>query len=162
MIVLDGSAAILLAKADLLEGFLLDAGRIVWMPGEAQRECRGRDSLDARVIARAVNRKRILVKAAGAAATSAVAAEFGLGSGEAAAIVLASPKGGLVATDDKRAINACKVLGLPFTTALSVLVRMREKVLIGREAAAAMLEILMREGRYKKEIIDTARWELEK
>ena len=88
--------------------------------------------------------------------------DFGLGRGEAAAIALAAGRQcGLVATDDKRAINACKLLNVPFTTAISVLVRMREKGLVGREEAVLKLGALARFGRYKRETLAAARAQLE-
>lgn len=64
--------------------------------------------------------------------------------------------------DDRRAIHACKVLRIPFTTAISVLTRMREKGLLIREEALEKLSWLARDGRYKREIIAAARSEMEK
>ena len=59
--------------------------------------------------------------------------DFPLGCGEAAAITLAlASEGALVATDDRQVINACKLLKIPFITALAVLVRMREKGLLAQ------------------------------
>jgi len=163
MIVLDASTAILLAKAELLDRFLRDAGQLVVMPSEVRDECRGRDSLDAKLIGRAIEEKRISVKSVDRrGVVQQLIADFGLGIGEAAAIALASSNGGLVATDDKRAINACKVLRIPFTTALSVLTRMYEKGLVDRSEALGRLEALARYGRYKKAMVATARAELEK
>ena len=56
-----------------------------------------------------------------------VAEDFGLGRGEAEAIVLAlAEKARVLGIDDKNGINACKLLGVPFTTAIGILVRMSE------------------------------------
>ena len=162
MIILDASSAILLAKAELLDAFIDAVEQAVAMPREVREECGGRDSLDARLIARAIEEKRIAVKAADRRAVQRLTSDFGLGRGEAAAIALAAPKGALVATDDRRAIQACKVLTIPFTTAISVLTRMREKGLLSREEALEKLHTLARDGRYKKDIIAAARAELEK
>jgi predicted nucleic acid-binding protein len=160
--VLDASTAIQLAKAELLDDFLQDIGPGVIMPREVQ-ECRGRDSLDARLIARALDEKRILVTAVRRDAVRKLATDFGLGRGEAAAIALAAAREtALVATDDKRAINACKVLKIPFATAISVLSRMFEKGLLNRQEALEKLDSLARHGRFKKEIVAAARAELEK
>ncbi len=41
------------------------------------------------------------------------------------AIVLALSKQGLLGIDDRKGINACKLLRIPFTTAMAILVRMR-------------------------------------
>ena len=67
----------------------------------------------------------------------------------------------LVAIDDKNGINACKLLGLAFTTAPGILVFCREKKLIGPEDAQAKLELVARFGRYKNYIIEDARSRLE-
>jgi predicted nucleic acid-binding protein len=46
-------------------------------------------------------------------------ADFSLGKGEAEAIALAlKEKAELLGIDDKNGINACKLLGIPFTTAV--------------------------------------------
>jgi predicted nucleic acid-binding protein len=162
VIVLDASTAILLAKAELLDPFIENVEQTVAMPRDVEDECRGRDSLDARLIARAIDEKRIAVRAVERRAMQRLMDDFGLGRGEAAAIVLAAPKGALVATDDRRAIHACKVLKIPFTTAISVLTRMREKGLLSRPEALEKLNRLARDGRYKKEIIAAARLDMEK
>ena len=88
--------------------------------------------------------------------------DFPLGRGEAAAITLAlASEGALVATDDRQAIIACKLLRIPFITALTVLVRMREKGLLSTEEAESKLAVLVRYGRYKQRIVDAARLALE-
>jgi predicted nucleic acid-binding protein len=61
-----------------------------------------------------------------------------------------------VGIDDKIGINACKLLGLPFTTAIGLLVRSRQKGLIERDDASARLAALARRGRYRKSILDDA------
>jgi predicted nucleic acid-binding protein len=163
MVVLDASTGILLAKVELLDTFLQDIGPGVIMPREVREECRGRDSLDAWLIARALDEKRISATAARPGAIRQLAADFGLGGGEAAAIALAAAREtALVATDDRRAINACKVLKIPFATAISVLSRMFEKGLLNRQEALEKLGSLARHGRHKKEIVAAARAELEK
>jgi predicted nucleic acid-binding protein len=63
--------------------------------------------------------------------------------------------------DDKSGINACKLLGISFTTALGILVRSGEKQLLTRSGALAQLAELARHGRYKKSIIEDARVRLE-
>ncbi len=164
MIVLDASTAILLAKAELLDAFVDAVQQPVVMPKQVERECYGRrESLDAQLIARAITGKRITVRIVRQQKQyEKLRRDFPLGRGEAAAIALAlASEGALVATDDRQAINACKLLNLPFITALTVLVRMREKGLLSTEEAKSMLETLARYGRYKQRTIDAARLELE-
>lgn len=87
-----------------------------------------------------------------------VRSDFPFGRGEAEAIALAiAERAHLVAIDDKHGINACKLLPIPFTTAVDIFIRMREKNLIEKDAALIRLEVLRSHGRYKAEIIKHAR-----
>src|SRR5437016_13262593 len=138
MIVLDASTAILLAKVELLDVFVEAVKKPVVMPKEVEKECYGgRDSLDAQLIARAVTEKRITVRIVRQHARyEKLRCDFPLGRGEAAAITLAvASDGALVATDDRQAINACKLLRIPFITTLTVLVRLREQCLLNEGEA---------------------------
>ena len=163
MIVMDASTAILLAKAELLDEFIQAVAEPVVMPREVEEECCSRDSPDAWSIKRAVEERRIRVKTVERKALiGELGLEFTLGTGEAAVLALATGhRGVLVATDDKRAINACKLLRIPFTTALSVLVRMREKGALSSEEALEKLETLAAFGRYRKDMVEAARAQLE-
>ena len=164
MFVFDASTLILLAKAELLEAFLEAAGQTVAIPKEVERECCAvKQSLDALVIRKAVDEKRIRVLAVKSRNVySRIRRDFPLGQGEAEAIALAvSEKAAVVGIDDKQAINACKLLGIPFTTAVSILIGMQEKGLMQREVALGKLESLERFGRYKTGIIREARSRLE-
>jgi predicted nucleic acid-binding protein len=66
-----------------------------------------------------------------------------------------------VAIDDKSGINACKLLGIPFTTAAGILVRCREKDLITLSDALLKLALLTIYGRYKNSIVEDVRKKLE-
>ena len=164
MIVLDASTAILLAKAELLDAFVEAVGQPVVMPKEVERECYGRrEALDALLIEGAIKEQRITVRVVRQQKQyEKLRRDFPLGRGEAAAITLAlASEGALVATDDRQAIIACKLLRIPFITALTVLVRMREKGLLSSEEAESKLAVLVRYGRYKQRIVDAARLALE-
>lgn len=63
--------------------------------------------------------------------------------------------------DDKRGIDACKLTGIPFTTAIAILLRNRQKELIGENEASAHLSALARHGRYKHSILEDAKRRLE-
>jgi len=55
--------------------------------------------------------------------------DFSLGQGEAEAIALAQKeRTRIVGIDDKNGDNACKLLGIAFTTAVGILLRSRERV----------------------------------
>jgi predicted nucleic acid-binding protein len=101
----------------------------------------------------AVHNKKLVAK---------LQADFDLGKGEAEAIALGlKEKARLLAIDDKNGINACKLLGIAFTTALGILLRSREKGLIDEESALSKLAALARSGRYKGSILEDARLRLE-
>lgn len=164
MIVLDASTLILLARAELLEAFLGGIHLPIAIPKEVERECCAvKKSLDALLIQRAidqarirvweVNRKRIVAK---------LQTDFRLGKGEAEAIALSlAEKAVLLGIDDKNGINACKVLGVAFTTAVAILVRCRENGLLDHGQAFLKLEALARYGRYRQSILDDAARKLE-
>ena len=67
----------------------------------------------------------------------------------------------LLGIDDKNGINACKLLGVAFTTALGILIRSREKGLLEDSDALDKLALLARHGRYKNSIVEDARLKLE-
>ena len=101
----------------------------------------------------AVKNRKLVVKLQG---------DFGLGRGEAEAIVLAlAEKAQVLGIDDKNGINACKLLGIRFTTAIGILVRSREKELLTVSEALAKLTTLAKHGRYKESILEDARRRLE-
>jgi predicted nucleic acid-binding protein len=70
---------------------------------------------ESRIRVVAVKNKKLVTKLEG---------DFGLGRGEAEAIALAlAEKAQVLGIDDKNGINASKLLGIPFTTAIGILVR---------------------------------------
>ena len=88
--------------------------------------------------------------------------DFSLGKGEVEAIALAlNEKVQLLGIDDKNGINACKLLGVAFTTAVGILIRSWEEGLLEGPDALGKLELLAKYGRYKNSIIEDARRKLE-
>jgi len=164
MIVFDASTLILLAKAELLESFLMQSTLAAVVPREVAREaCEEKSSFDALLIRRLIAEKTISVESLrDRTLFNKLRLDFALGGGEAEAIALAVARSAqLVATDDKRAIDACKLLRLPFTSAVAVLVGMCEKGAVDQQNALRKLEVLERAGRYKKSMIVAARSRLE-
>ena len=164
MFIFDASTLILIAKAEMLDSFLHHVGNDVAIPVAVQRECCNvKKSLDALMIRKALSEARIrAIAVKDRKLVVRVAADFGLGTGEAEAIVLAlEVKARILGIDDKSGINACKLLGIAFTTAIGVLVRMREKRLLTTNEALAKLEGLAKHGRYKSSILEDARRRLE-
>jgi predicted nucleic acid-binding protein len=164
MIVFDASTLILIAKADLLDLFLTSINVPVAIPGEVEKECcSSKKSLDAIIIQKALDESRIEVfTLRNRRLVAKLQKDFSLGRGEAEAIALAlDEKAQIVGIDDKNGIDACKVLGIAFTTAVGVLIRGREKGLLEKPDAIAKLALLAKYGRYKHSIIEDARLKLE-
>lgn len=164
MFVLDASTLILIAKIEALDLFLASPKLDVAIPVEVEKECCAvKKSLDALMIRKALDEIRIKVVAAkNKRLVSKLQRDFGLGKGEAESIALAlEEKAQIVGIDDKNGINACKLLGIPFTTAIGILIRMREKDILPVNEALAKLAALATYGRYKQSILHDARRKLE-
>ena len=164
MIVLDASTLILIAKVELLDLFLANVNVPVAIPGEVERECCGsKKTLDAVIIQRALDESRIkTVVVKNRRLVAKLQADFSLGRGEAEAIALAlNEKADVLGIDDKSGINACKLLGIAFTTAVGVLIRSREKGLLEKSEALERLSSLAKLGRYRDSIVEDARLQLE-
>src|SRR5215469_6323484 len=151
MIVFDSSTLILIAKIEVLGPFLESIDFAVCIPtAVANESCAVKKSLDALLIQKAIDQSKIRVVAVKDRKLIAkLRRDFGLGMGEAEAIVLAlSESAALIGIDDKNGINACKLLRISFTTAIGILIRMLEKKLLTKEEALAELATLAQQGRY--------------
>jgi len=164
MFVFDASTLILVARAELLTPFLASVNLEVVIPGEVARECcSAKKTVDALMIQKALDDSKIKVIALrNRKLVAKLQTDFSLGQGEAEAIALAlRERARIIAIDDKNGINACKLLGIAFTTAIGILLRSREKGLLDRSAALVGLAALARYGRYKNSILEDARLKLE-
>lgn len=164
MIVFDSSTLILLAKVELLDTFLGEIEDEVVIPKQVQTECcEEKQSVDALLIRKAIQEKKLFVQPLkDKKLHRKILTDLPLGKGEAEALALAvSQTARLFATDDKKAIQASKLLKIPFTTALDILLRMYERGLLEKQEACAKLESLRKYGRYKREIIEDAQSRLE-
>jgi len=164
MFVFDSSTLILTAKMELLDLFLNEIEVEVAIPQAVEEECcGGQKTLDALMIQKAVDESKIKVRSVrNRKLVRKLEEDFSMGRGESEAIALAlQEKARLVGIDDKRGINACKLTGILFTTAIAILLRSREKGLIDRNDALARLSSLARHGRYKSSILEDAKRRLE-
>jgi predicted nucleic acid-binding protein len=87
--------------------------------------------------------------------------DFDIEEGEASAIALALTRKHKVATDDLKAIKACKILNIPFITAIHCLISLKRRGVLSREIAIEKLKNLEYYGRYSEEIMSEARKTLE-
>ena len=164
MFVFDSSTLILTAKMELLDMFLAEIGMEVAIPRAVEEECcGGKMTLDALMIQKAIEESRIMVRGVrNRKLVLKLGADFSMGRGESEAIALAlQEKARLVGIDDKRGINACKLTGVPFTSAIAILLRSRQKRLIDKDDALARLSSLATYGHYKSSILEDAKRRLE-
>ena len=119
-------------------------------------------SPDARLIASRISEKKIGVKAVrDRKQCHKIMTDFNINLGEAETIHMGKQLGALVATDDWNAIQACKILRLPFASSLSILIRLKENKIMNQEMAAAKLDDLARYGRFDQKIIKDVSKKLE-
>jgi predicted nucleic acid-binding protein len=164
MLIFDSSTLILTAKIELLEVFLKDIGMEIAIPRGVEDECcGGKKTLDALMIQKALDESRIKVRSVkNRKLVAKLEEDFSLGRGESEAIALAlQEKALLVGIDDKNGINACKLAGIPFTTAVGILVRSRQKGLIDLSDALVKLSALAKYGWYRNTILEDAKLRLE-
>lgn len=157
IIVSDASTLILLQKIMLLD-ILVKKFRFI-IPHEVYDEAviKGKKikSKDAYLIEDKVNKDIINVKKIkDKKGFNRIINEFGLGWGETEAIILYSQeKADILAIDDHRAINVCKIYQIPFMTALTFVVSSYNNKIINKNEAKEMIENLSIYGRYKNEMI---------
>lgn len=164
MFIFDTSTLILIAKIELLDFFLEQIGMEVAIPRAVEQECcSGKRTLDELMIEKAVNESSIKVKSVrNRGLITRLKEDFGMAAGESEAIALAlQERASLVGIDDRQGINACKLLGIPFTTAVAILVRSCERRLIAPDDALNRLAALARYGRYRSSILEEAKRRLE-
>lgn len=162
MIVFDASTLILLAKIEVLELFVSNFEGEVLIPETVRAEVLKEDKEEVPLIKTLIDSKKIQIsRLKDEKQTRKLMNDFSI-AGEAEAIVIALKKGAhAVATDDRNAIRACKMLRLEFITAIAVLIRAVEKRLISKEEAMSKLQKLQSIGRYNKAIIEDAAKQIE-
>lgn len=153
MIVFDSSTLILLAKVEILVRVIEETGAVI--TDIVEKECtKKQELLDAKLIKGLIEEGKIKVQNYGVGKEEKkIGKDFNMGTGEASSLVLAKKNGWILATDDKQAIKACRVLRLSFLTAIHFLIRLHEKGLLSGELALAKVRLLEKVGRYNPEII---------
>ena len=154
MFVSNTSTLILLAKISSLQKFI-DVSPEISIPEEVEEEATCCDTFDAKLIAKAIETKKIRVKKASDKKKDEALTEFRLDRGEAAAYALFE-KGVHTAllTDDAELIKLCRIERIPFLCAMAIVVRLYEKSILNKEEALAKMEKLVAIGRYSKNIYE--------
>lgn len=162
MIVFDSSTLILLAKTEILELFISNFPSRILIPEKVLSEVAAGGEETPWVI-RFIEAQRIeVLKLRGDRLKGKLMQDFNIDIGEAEALILALQEGAsLIATDDRNAIRACKMLKLNFVTAIAILIRAFERGLIEKDEALLKLQKLQSFGRYGRAIIDDARKRIE-
>ncbi len=156
MIGFDSSTLILLAKSHLLKETLQDFEIII--TDIVKKECTVKDTFDAKFIHTLISTDDIKVeKGFAKKEINRMMKDFHINSGEASALLLAKKREILLATDDGLTIKACKILNVPFLTAIHFLLHIFESGIIpDPEMALVKMEKLATFGRYHHRIIESA------
>jgi predicted nucleic acid-binding protein len=165
MLICDSSTLILLAKVELLDYLLDDYPGTIAVPEAVEHECLVPPLRpDGILIRERIRAHHIVVKVLQDAATAnRLIKDFNLGVGEAEALALAlEQRADLVAIDDRNGIRACKLLQFKFTTAIGILIHLRERGRLTIDDANRGLEWLAIYGRYHCTILEDAQSRLDK
>ncbi|MBI5554150.1 MAG: hypothetical protein HY917_05430 [Candidatus Diapherotrites archaeon] len=156
VVVSDSSTLILLVKAGLVD--TLTRRSLVFIPKVVFEECvilgKGKGRWDAFLIEQLADRQQVKIKDPSKKILERISADFNLHRGERHAIALALELNAeFLLTDDYKAMNACKVLGIRFVNAVSLLLALHEKGVLGEKPALLALEKLSEFGWYAPAII---------
>ena len=151
IVISDSSSLILLTKSELLmpltKKIKLTIPNQVYT--EVVEEGLKKNFTDAIKIRELAGEGKILVKSVGKKREFPIT----LGKGEKEALELFyQEKADKIIVDDKKALNVCKMLKIPYITAHIVLMGLLAKKIIDKNQALKSLETLNKEGRYSSEI----------
>ena len=158
MVIFDASTLILLARCGLLDCFISRTKRQIVIPLAVRDETLQPGKEETPFIEKLLEQRTIITEQVGdEAAIQKLMKDFAIDRGETEAIFLAHCAGNaIVATDDRNAIRACRMLSLGYITALSIVITLCELGAITQPEALLKLEQLQRIGRYSKRIMEDA------
>jgi predicted nucleic acid-binding protein len=159
-IAFDTSTLVLLAKIDLLR--IVTRQVRVHVPLAVKRESTAKPDLaDAQYIQHLITEGSLHVEMnVSSRLCDRLLREFRLGAGEAACVAVAVERHWGVATDDRQAMKACKVLGMVCVPALAWLLHSAKERWVSAALALAKLEVLKPYGWYEPALIERVRQEL--
>ena len=163
MIVFDASTLILLAKIGLLELFISTFQRRVAIPKKVKSEVCVQGEAERPLVENLIKQGKIeILTAKNPRQKRKLMADFNIDEGEAEALLLSIQIGAeAIATDDRNAIRASKLLKIDFITAIGFLVRAYEKQLVDRDEALTKLQSLQAVSRYSNIILKDAKNRIE-
>ena len=162
LIAIDSSSLILLAKTGMLDIAIKGISGKMIMTNKVYEECvTQKNTTDSTLI-----RKRAEEGAIGLGELKdknsyhKIRNDFNLGEGETEAIAFCMENNLSLITDDKKAINTCKLLNIPFTTVPNLLVAFAKKGALTSREASAYLGALAHYGRYTHDILQSIKEDL--
>ena len=161
MIVIDSSSLILLAKLSIMDRVINNLKEKATITSTILTECTAKkDAFDSKLIEKRVIEKKIRIKEVKKREWT-IQKDFNLGKGEAEAVALCQENNCPLITDDRKAINTCKVLRINFTTVPNILLEIHKKGLINKEEAKAYIKRLKEIGRYTSETLKKVEEDIE-
>lgn len=162
MLIADSSSLILLAKLNILDIVIKNIKHKLTIPKRVYEECTAKkESMDAQLIEQRVKQKLITIRySSNRSLYDKIVKDFNLGKGEAEAITLCIELKSGIVTDDKKAINACKVLKIRFATAPRILIQLYKKNIFTKIEVNSIMENLQKFGRYSDIIINKIKEDL--
>lgn len=163
MVVFDSSTMILLARIGMLEVFISNYDGKVLIPERVRAEVLIQGREETHLVAKLIEDSKIhVLRVKNSKLVNKLMNDFSIDAGKAGAVTLVlQEKATLVATDDRNAIRACKILKIDLTTAIVFLLRAFEKNLIEKDETIAKLQKLISIARYERAIIEDARRRIE-
>lgn len=158
MVFFDSSTLILLARCGLLELFVGRVKRQIIIPLTVRDETLQPGKEETPFIERLIEQRIIITEQVNDdAGIQKLMKDFAIDRGETETILLAHrAENAIVATDDRNAIRACRMLGLGYITAISIVISLCEQGVLSLPEALLKLEHLQRIGRYSKRIMEDA------
>jgi len=157
IIISDASTLILLQKIVLLDRLVKNFEFIISQEIYDEAVIKGKKikSKDSYLIENKINRGIIKIKKIkDRKRVNQIISEFSLEKGETEAIVLfLQENADILAIDDHKAINVCKIYKIPFITALTFVITSLDAKIIIKNEAKEMVRNLGIYGRYKDELI---------
>jgi len=148
MLISNSSTIILIAKITLLPKFL-DAVKNIAITNVIYKEILKKDSFENLSIKKEIEKGRINVASVEEKVYAGIIEQFKIDEGEASAFALCiNGKYKAILTDDKELIKVCKIEGIPFISAMAVVVKLFKKKAIRKEEALEKIEALQGYGRY--------------
>ena len=151
-----------MAKADILDKIIKHLQENLAITNQVYNESTSKiDAYDAKIIKKRIEEKAIRKRGIkNLELYKNIQDDFNLGKGEAETIVLCLENKISLITDDKKAMKACKILRIKFTTVPNLLIRLYNKGLMTKIEADLYLKRLEKFGRYSNDILQKIKEDL--